>query len=126
MRRITEILIVAALITMCGAVHLQQMAVNDLVAAQVLALQEDADHDMQIQALAGAIVDLNQHVDYLAQALVDMDHSLDFVKMQGDIIVAAKRSGRNGHKVIDAWLEGRAWAQLWAQQPADPCMGTKE
>jgi hypothetical protein len=100
-------LVVAAVSVLAGAVHFQQVAINNLVANQTLAAQEDAEHDMQIQALTGAIVDLNQHVDYLAQALVDMDNDLDFVKMQGDIIMASKRSGRNGHKVIDAWLEVR-------------------
>lgn len=91
----------AAAVAVLGLVIQQQQQAIDGI---ILSLETGTQIDVATtHELAAFRRELDAHIGRIEE----MRKSLDFVEQQADILMAAKRSGRNGHKVVDAYLEGQ-------------------
>ena len=81
-----------------ATLHYQQVAIRALIAGQV-------DDEARFQALTIEIEQLRLELLFHEKREKELGHKIEFLQQQSDLLVAAKRSGRNGWRVIDAWVE---------------------
>jgi len=72
-----------------ATLHYQQVAIRALIAGQV-------DDEARFQALTIEIEQLRLELLFHEKREKELGHKLEFLQQQSDLLVAAKRSGRNG------------------------------